>query len=1492
MESNNTFEQMNSDVSKIYQSNKQYIKAENYRPITNIGGSNGSLVNVKGNNCELTFPPLKNIYKLVINRTLSNDGVITLTINGQTTNPITINQTTTTSDIVNYIKNLPNCYTGTYSSISTFAVSYNSSAIYIYQQPEYSTCSISNVQDITITIVSISGLASMSFIDTLGETFGSQQPFISEVLNDPIVILGSTYIGEIFYLFTSTQINSQGLGQIWELQYDEISKTTSLKLLYNNTLNFSLNFPIAPSACIGRYELPTIQRIYWTDNNNPVRSINVKDANTMALDTDLLDLTPSIQMSIATLKLITDSGAVHNLTSDSTYQCAYRLVKSNGSITNYSITSNIVNPIAQPTSRFVGSDPSYASLNGDVVTVNKTITWEVNNIDTSYDTIEFVIITRQVPFADNFIINKYETQLINGQSTITTTFTNDTDNFELISSDEFLIENTAFTHCKTLEQKDNRLFFADVRNGLSDFLELFDTRTFRFSPSSNNIIIKNTETDTSTNTVTIIGNNYSILSESADLIPAYNLGMEISDDPLYNGNCKYQRNSTIIGGEGPNIKYAFGSLLLCSDETPTTPAQSVFGSSLEGSTRDNGSSSQVYKNGYRKAGVITNITSPLIPYYSNLAPQQNYYTNLAKSTMGIEYFNGNFRGYELNEIYRFGIRFYYKNGNGYFVKWIGDIKFPNYNDSVAPGLEGIADDGSFCSDFRSMYSSGGKVYSNIPYIQFNVNISNTLSSLISHYEIVRVERKDSDMSITGHGIVNQIARTGKIPTSPFFSTPETIGFMNPDNGSLSTSATSAAFTFHSFKHIIDESASLITTNDKIIVTEKYNNNLNTAVWPLNSVPTGTFSEHWYIRKFYELNDFIYNNSFNASFKINSAIFAASSPDTGPGYTLVGLSADSVGSSNSFFNRSNGGSSTCSNCVAISTTDNFQWSYFGSDLIEDPSGITPGGTSKLLAIHFKPLTLRTQYKGRTSISRAQNEYISCGALYNVTIAGNTKINVFGGDIFYGILDIHKEIKEFEPTSGVPSHSQSWFFPTHSRYNIDLRSGSHTNSDLNDDGGINDLYSEEFVSNKANSYENTLYKYFPKPFDFNNTSSFSNRVYWSSVKFNGETSDSWTTIPILNFYDVDGNYGGITSLITLRNDMYFLQESAFGILLINQQSLMPDQNDTTLKVGVGDTLNKHLYNSVDIGSKHQWSISKSNEAITFCDIRHNKLYLFDGQQLNPVSDIKGLRGFLNKTLHDDILVNDNPILNKGILTTYDFSNNEFLYTFLNTFVDGRANITENYTVAYSDLTGGFSSFYSFTPYIYLNNHNKLYSTDIYSSTQSSKLYLHNIGNYGTFYGTTYPSKLKVNINEGGITTKVFDNLSWITESIDDALVSTDDINDEREDSDNINYLNDTITRLRCYTEYQNTDWTSLSDTPISGNIRKSEQGWNIQVPRSKVNLDSNNINQFSIFDPAILTKTLFGDRLRDKYMIVDLEYDNSLNNRFIIHNLKSTFRTSDR
>jgi hypothetical protein len=1495
MDTNNLFIGMNSDISKHLENNDKYLKALNLRPTSNLGSGNGSLTNIKGNNCEITFPIIREVYKFKILKVYDSSnvfqkGIINININGQTTADINIYENTKTSDIISYIKKLPNCYNGIYSVNYTFTTSFNNDYIYIYQNPEYKLCNSINSANPVISITTVQAGSKLQYIDSTGTVSNSNVPYITSYSSsNPLVIIGSTYINNNIYMLTCHDNNSNKTGQLWELTYNELIKSSTLKLLYNNYITLNKDFPIPPIAFQGRYEIPSIQRIYWSDNNNYVRSINVKDNNVFAIEPDFLNLRASIKMSIPTIYQIHDGQATNNLICSNSYQCSYRLIKNNTEITNYSVCSNMINLIPQPTSNFISPQPNFSSLEGGTASVNKAIEWEINGIDTSYDTIEFFIIIQDYNTPGFYTVFKYQTLSINGKETLRTKFTNDTDNMIEISLSEFLIENISFTHCGTIEQKDNRLFYGNVKNSLSNYLDTYDARAFRFNLNSNEIRVKKFESDNTYSTYD--DSDYNLININDDNIPLLNLGMDVSDDVLYNNNFKYLKNSSIIGGEGPNIKFKFGTVLLRTDMVPTLPNQASLGDSSQGTTRDNNSSSQVYKNGYRMAGGNSQNFSP---FKTNNAPFQKYYASgndVAFNTMGLEYFGADYKSYQHNEIYRFAIVFKSKTGNSSFSKFIADIKFPNYSDSCDSTMRGSTTLGNKCPDFRSMFYDSSGAYSVLPYINFEVNIPEEFSKLISGFEIVRVERKIQDRTVCEHGLINQIMNfngdNGFLPISHYLR-PNGTDSMNPVSSTLSGGANPKMIAFHPFSYLVDETSN-IDKDDKLIITEKYIRTINNAVWPFSSSgPGGSFESYYYNNKYYDFNAFIYNNPSFSSSSIKK-VKASDYIPLGGTKIIDGLTINNF--DRNFLNQTYSlGSPKIA--MVLDNTNTIIWSDYNSGGNNVAVSGSSDSNSKLLAIHFKPSNLISQYGGRTALSRDNSEYISTGSYYRIDFAGSKNINVFGGDMFHGILDIHKALKNYSgsgrplPSDGT-THSQAWFFPTQSVYNIDLRSGNKVNSDLNISGSSADFYDQYFY-NKGYSMSNSLYKYLPKPSNFNETNEFGNRIYWSNVKINGEPDDSWSILPANNYYDLDGSYGSITGLINLKNNMYAIQSNALAMLMINPVSVITDGNNQPLNLGSSGTLDKHLYHSVDIGTNHKWSISKSNDAITFTDVIRKKIYLFNGQTIDCISDKSGNRGVLNKLLHDYILINDNPIIGKGILTTYDYFNNEFLYTFLNLSVLGEDFFPEKYTLVYSDLINSFSGFYSFTPYIYINNHFKIFSPRDYSNGLSTKLYLHDVGEYGKFYDNIEKSSLKFIVNNNPVKTKIFDNITINTESIKDNRTSYDDILDNITYSDNVNNLKDTINRIRVYNEYQNTDFVELNST----NLKKVEQGWNVQIPRNKVNLDSNAISTYSIFNPSVLTKTLFGDRIRDKYIIIDLEYDNINNNRFIINNTNTKFRISDR
>ena len=110
--------------------------------------------------------------------------------------------------------------------------------------------------------------------------------------------------------------------------------------------------------------------------------------------------------------------------------------------------------------------------------------------------------------------------------------------------------------------------------------------------------------------------------------------------------------------------------------------------------------------------------------------------------------------------------------------------------------------------------------------------------------------------------------------------------------------------------------------------------------------------------------------------------------------------------------------------------------------------------------------------------------------------------------------------------------------------------------------------------------------------------------------------------------------------------------------------------------------------------------------------------------------------------------------------------------------------------------------------------------------------------------------------------------------------------------IDIVNDVFDKVRFYTDYQISGYVNL----IPGtNIRKKEREWQMHVPR---NILDENLVDADIFNAANydISRT-WKDRMRDKYMLVDLIYNNyhaisgeAKNVKFILHYFKTFFRAS--
>jgi len=1601
MESINTFSNgMSSDLSKQMQSKDTYLQALNFRALTEAGGSNGALVNIKGNECAITFPDLQPVFKLQLikgtNPVDTSSNTATFDINGTVVNNLTIDNNTRGIDIYNFItENYPNCYqyTGSTVATKTFAIAYEDDYVVFYNQPVYEGCSpVASVPteiDITYSDATDSTRALLFFINSDGINTLVQNitnPYVAGVPRSLIIPIGSTFILDDIYILTATDNPTYGPagaaneipendkfmfgGAIWKLVVNPTGNAV-LTLIYSSNIDFTKYHPVAPSAILGRYESPNIQRLYWTDFYNKIRTINVAQPQLMAMSPAQLYVFPSVSFEIPLL---------HNIGAGSlsygTYELAYRLKKAGGAVTNYSQTSNMVHLIGEDPN--VTTAASYKAYEGGPGPNTRSITWKVSNLDTSYDTVEYIILYRTSKTAIPLIYVKPEISI--GLLTDNYVTIDNLSTYDTILLEDFLNLSTGFTHAKTVDTKDNRLFWGNVKYAAqSDISGIFDARAFRTktsgtTPGAEDIYLSNNGAAPAPYFLA----DAIALPQTEDCINEY---YDTNGDESANA-CFYRPNTTRLGGEGKYISYEFGTEEILLSDLAVTRGNIADGWLIR--------SSAPFSN---QAG-ISGMNNPEDLIITSSDSDNQTYPIKGVGGFKNPYVTSLMKGFQHEEIYRIGIQFFDKQGNPFFTEWVGDIKMPstaNHNDNPGPVASSLI---TPVTDFRNSFlGDDDAVYGQILYIKFEIDIS-SIKDFIGGYQMVRVERTAADKTILGSGMITNsfsdgtaICLGGGLWTNNFVPFPGTVPTVGakydpyPSQDSLETLGHTTSYdtsnytpkvvTFDCFDMINDNGDGYsYRTGDKLLVRSR--------VKPINRQRAMALADDCRYRLGFDtvlLGEWL-DNTYGTTrtdlpSKFNSVGAIGFNPSDGKfqtgfdsnlmPYYILHYVEEAVYNSNSSLvvaNRTNhnvtngqiiaggnvdtpvlgGGVSFRNYIYNFGPNADFSKPGYGSKtvLLEFNSstdaifstlfGCSDTGGEKLMGLYYRPNT--NQYGGNTYAARTNNTYIACGSFIPITRGTSTldnnlslEIKCYGGDIHLNYWDHQKIHKSQDPTvfkhyrwdNGLglnykPGHtaglteladftiSNTFCFPCTNTCNQGVRHGWHVDSDLTDDTKANE---DDYKYYSYHSNEKNVATFFPKPLNFQLNDVWRNRVFFSELKFDNEIEDSWTKYLPDSFYDVEGNYGQIMALVSLKESMYFFQERGVGLLMINPVSMVNDSMGQNVKLGESDkTIQKHFYRAIDTGTSHQWSVYRSQGTISFVDVRHKKIYLFNGESVTPISDIKGQRNFTIKRLHNELLKYDNPIIDKGVLTTYDYYHNEFLYTFNNKKLltpPSTYDIAndENLTLAYSEVLSAFTGMYSFTPNLYINSNKHLLSTN-----RANKIWLHNYGTYGNFYDTQYPCTLKILFNEQPMYTKVLDNLVWMSESVNDNNLWNDDLNIYPGSStlptypDDVNKPFETFDKVRIYNQYQNTDWTTLTLTHPTNNLRKVEQGFNLQVPRNKFNYDTNSPSTYSLFDPSRLTKTTFGERMRDKWAIIDLYYKNTANVRFIIHNLKSIFRISDR
>lgn len=545
-------------------------------------------------------------------------------------------------------------------------------------------------------------------------------------------IIGTTTINQYAVIIVSTMFSIYNGGTtihkrgIKVLRIEDFDTTTpTVTEVFSGVMN-----TLGKLKVIADYESDDNIKIYFTDGQSQLKVLNImsdKYVNTLWTDSTVLDITPGASLSPMRIMGL----GVGSLPTG-VVQYAYQLFNMYG-------TESVVSPLTEAihltqsntSDESMNYKGSYSNQNS-----NKSCILRVNiNNYSAFDKIRIL----RIQFLSN---NDTPIIYVVDEIDITSYSMTYTDTGQSIVGEMTIEEFNQFSNYQftggSIEKLQNRLFVANVTEDTWDPGD-YDARAYRCNPDGK-LVLQSTDSSSTITTDNIDTFDYTSVPKDHDCINPYNtanLSMELADgntETLYAYSNIKNGGKRIPGGSGINIDYTFvyteldlasggGRALIGSEVSLNAPVRTR--NYLRMHEVETGSYEDEYLEDY--VNTPTRIFNYADPYIA-----------------------ANYKSYQRDEVYRFGIVFYNERSIPSPVYWIGDIRMPHASQFVEPFSRNEAHNGT--SDYYpdvEQYEMLAKP------LGIKFYIKSVPEGAIA-YEIVRCDRTEADRTIIMQGAVNSL----------------------------------------------------------------------------------------------------------------------------------------------------------------------------------------------------------------------------------------------------------------------------------------------------------------------------------------------------------------------------------------------------------------------------------------------------------------------------------------------------------------------------------------------------------------------------------------------------------------------------------------------------------------------------------------------------------------------------------------------------------------
>jgi len=482
----------------------------------------------------------------------------------------------------------------------------------------------------------------------------------------------------------------------------EVTKVTDLRVCYSHDggqypdLGMKQDIPVRVETMIENH---CISRIYWTDNVNSLKTLNIKQPRLDLLTIESLDITPIMTPSQPVL-----DRTLHGSLPVGVYQYTFKYISENGGETTFSPLSNLYHVSDQSFSSSVtyGGGPR-----GNLGTQGFAL--KVYDCDQDFDQIEMYALfydsLNQAPR-----VALVDSISINGS---TANFMHTNWNSEITQGlEEILIESNTWDVCKDIAIKDNILFAANLKqkkNWISE--KEWNVKVMRWrilDGTYNDAMLTTNDTEVKHYTGTLASPTE--VSDGDTDANGYTCGhgkligidyYPISTNPHLQYNGEYGRPMW-IARQSVRASSLSGVVKNRQEYRYLSDRMTLGGESFNYGTSALGGCRVSFGLKERIADQTQNTNTS--PYISATAAQEDLRTDFQdlpadglsvsgttqkdtvfKTSMSLggskdPHVAGNKRGYQRGETYRFGVQVYDLTGAPGNVLWIGDIETPQQHD--------------------------------------------------------------------------------------------------------------------------------------------------------------------------------------------------------------------------------------------------------------------------------------------------------------------------------------------------------------------------------------------------------------------------------------------------------------------------------------------------------------------------------------------------------------------------------------------------------------------------------------------------------------------------------------------------------------------------------------------------------------------------------------------------------------------------------------------